>query len=386
MYERLLTQSRVLVDYLGHWFLPKLYTAGVFQDHFAKSTGLLSPISTALSMLFHAILISVCVIQRRKWPLFAFGVLFFYGSHLLESTVLNLELYFEHRNYLAAAFLFLPLIVLIHNHVSRSAFVIAILCSLFVLAGFTRYTTSIWESYPKIVATAAKKVPTSSRAQQQYALILYNSLQYNESLVLLDAAIERIPGDHKLDVLRSTILCNLGLLSDDGFAQMRQKVAVSKFDGRAISLYSNLIGVVIQQKCPSVELSSLRGLFTDMLEVPQNGDPHSLTYSYIMYLVGLVDIKMQEPKRAVQSFEESLKARSGASQAMQMASLMATDNYFAEAMYLSGIALAELKAEEAGALDPSQVRLSDVVAFRETIQQELDADINNDASATESAE
>jgi len=202
-------------------------------------------------------------------------------------------------------------------------------------------------------------------------------MQYNESLALLDAAIERIPDDHKLDVLRSTILCNLGLLSDDEFAQMRQKVAVSNFDGRAMSLYSKLIGAVIQGKCPAVELSSLRSLFTDMLEVPQNGDPHSLTYSYIMYLVGLVDIKMQEPRRAVQSFEESLKARPGASQAMRMASLMATDNYFAEAMYLSSIALAELEAEEAGALDPGQVKLSDIVAFRETIQQELDAGTTN---------
>ena len=47
-------------------------------------------------------------------------------------------------------------------------------------------------------------------------------------------------------------------------------------------------------------------------------------------------------------------------------------------MYLSGIALTELEAEEAGALDPGQVKLSDVVAFRETIQQELDADSNDD--------
>ena len=93
---------------------------------------------------------------------------------------------------------------------------------------------------------------------------------------------------------------------------------------------------------------------------------------------------MQEPQRAVQSFEESLKARSGASQAMQMASLMATDKFFAEAMYLSSIALAELEAEQAGALDPSQVKLTDVVAFRETIQREMDSDANNSALITES--
>jgi len=38
IYERVLTQPRVLFDYLQHWFVPKLYTAGVFQDHFVKSS------------------------------------------------------------------------------------------------------------------------------------------------------------------------------------------------------------------------------------------------------------------------------------------------------------------------------------------------------------
>ena len=46
---------------------------------------------------------------RRKYPLLALPVLFFFAGHLLESTVIGLELYFEHRNYLPAAFLFMPL-------------------------------------------------------------------------------------------------------------------------------------------------------------------------------------------------------------------------------------------------------------------------------------
>ncbi|MCP5091726.1 MAG: hypothetical protein GY949_12460, partial [Gammaproteobacteria bacterium] len=48
IYERLLTQPRILVDYLRHWFIPELYTTGVFQDHFIKSTGVLSPVTTLL--------------------------------------------------------------------------------------------------------------------------------------------------------------------------------------------------------------------------------------------------------------------------------------------------------------------------------------------------
>ena len=43
LYERALTQPRILFDYLQNWFLPKLYTTGVFQDHYIKSTGIFSP-------------------------------------------------------------------------------------------------------------------------------------------------------------------------------------------------------------------------------------------------------------------------------------------------------------------------------------------------------
>ena len=121
-YERFITQSRVLADYLKHWFVPELYTSGVFQDHFIKSTGIAAPLTTLLSAVAHVAVISIAVMKRRKWPLFALAALFFYVSHVLESSVLNLELYFEHRNYLAAAFLFVPIVVLLWKKVSRQLF------------------------------------------------------------------------------------------------------------------------------------------------------------------------------------------------------------------------------------------------------------------------
>ena len=153
VYERLLTQPRVLADYLQHWYIPQLYTTGVFQDHFIKSTGLLSPITSALGVMFHVAIISIALAKRRRWPLFALAALFFYASHVLESSVLNLELYFEHRNYLAAAFLFLPLVELLQRNVGRQLFFAATACAVLVLGGFTRYSATVWQDYPSVVDT-----------------------------------------------------------------------------------------------------------------------------------------------------------------------------------------------------------------------------------------
>jgi hypothetical protein len=244
---------------------------------------------------------------------------------------------------------------------------------LIVLAGFTRYTSDVWESYPKIVEAAATRAPTSARAQQQYALNLYNDKEYDASLRVIDAAIEHIPDDVKLVVFRSTVLCNVGLLTDAEFEQMKRKVSVSVFDPRSMKLYGTLVRAVTDQKCPDVSLASLRGFFTEMLNVPMNGDQRSLRYHYIKYIIGQLDVAMHEPALAVKNFHDSLKARPGASQTMNMAALLATNEYYDEALYFSEIALAELDAGKVGVFDASMVSKRDVIEFRESIRLEIEA-------------
>jgi protein O-mannosyl-transferase len=371
IFERLLTEGRILVDYLRHWYVPDLYTAGVFQDHFSKSTGLFAPVSTVLSLVFHVLLIGLCVRKRREWPLFAFGVLFYYGSHVLESTVLNLELYFEHRNYLAAAFLLPPLIVTLGDRLSRPLFAGVALLMIAVLAGFTRYSAGIWASYPAIVEASAQKAPLSARAQQQYALLLYNALRYDEALQHIDAAIERLPNDEQLLLLRSTILCNLGLLSAADFARMQHMVSSHAFDQRAMNLYETFVNSVNAQSCPDISPRDVRNLFASMLSVPVNADEQSLNYAEIQYFLGRVDVQLRDPERAMQDFRASLSARSSASRAMHMAAIMASSDYFDEALQLSDTALGWLRAGEANVLAGGQVSERDVLDFQSNIRLEM---------------
>jgi tetratricopeptide (TPR) repeat protein len=372
-YERVLTEFRVLIDYLKHWFVPELYTTGVFQDHFASSTNLFSPVTTILSAIFHVALIVVCVIKRHKWPLFAFGILFFYASHLLESTVLNLELYFEHRNYLAAAFLFPPLIVQVWHRVEARTFSVISLSLLLLLAGFTHYTSGVWASFSTMVEASARKAPTSARAQRQYSFLLFKSEQYNQAMQVVDAAIVRVPDNEQLHIWRTVMLCNLGVLSADEFDQMKLKVGVRNYDPRASGLYVTLVDSVISGVCPEVPLQDVRELFTDMLRVPLNADTSSLRHSELKYFVGLVSIHLQEPELALLSFKESLQADSNASKAMQMAALMASNGYNQEALQLSEIALFELNVAESRLLDGQQVSESDVKAFQETVLLDIEA-------------
>ena len=100
--ERLLTESRVLWFYLLQLLFPWPDLFSLHHDDFTISRGLLSPPQTVLAIVGWLVLIVFTVLRHQKYPLFAFAVTWFLVAHALESTILPLELAYEHRNYLAS--------------------------------------------------------------------------------------------------------------------------------------------------------------------------------------------------------------------------------------------------------------------------------------------
>ncbi len=372
IYERMLTEPRILADYLQNWFVPKLYTTGVFQDHFIKSSGILSPITTALSVLLHIAIISIAVVNRRKWPVFALAALFFYSGHLLESSVLNLELYFEHRNYLPACFLFLPGIVFLRQKARRHLSVVLVVGMLMLLGGFTRYSATVWADFSSIVEASARKAPTSARAQADYAKDLFNVGRYEEALRVIDQAIAVIPvRKPQLLVNRLTMLCKLEILDTDEFERAAKALSDTVYDPRLISIYNEFVSTAVNQQCGGVSLVALRDLFVNMLKVPVNADVRSQRYSQIKYFIGLVAAYDEEPLQAVTAFEESLQAEPSAKSAMNMAALLATNNYFQEALDFSTLALEELENSPRNILSVRGVSEADIRNFQAVVRADM---------------
>lgn len=102
MFERLLTQQRIVGDYLADLVIPKMQSAGVFFDGYPVSKSLVDPISTLVWAVIHIALIGGGWLVRKRIPILFFGIWWFYSSHIIESTVIMLELKFDHRNYLAS--------------------------------------------------------------------------------------------------------------------------------------------------------------------------------------------------------------------------------------------------------------------------------------------
>ena len=107
MGERLLTEPRVILFYLSLLFYPISSRLTLLYD-IDVSTSLFSPWTTLPSIFLILLMIGIAVYLAKRRPLISFCLLFFFLNHLIEGTVLPLELVYEHRNYLPAMLLFVP--------------------------------------------------------------------------------------------------------------------------------------------------------------------------------------------------------------------------------------------------------------------------------------
>ena len=146
MAERLLTEPRVILFYISLLLYPASSRLTLLHD-FEVSRSLLTPWTTLFAVLLILFLIAGAIIACRKAPLIAYSIIFFFINHIIEGSVIPLELVFEHRNYLPSAFVFVPVAIvwiylLEYFSYQKSIRLCIILCLTFLLAAHG-HTTSM---------------------------------------------------------------------------------------------------------------------------------------------------------------------------------------------------------------------------------------------------
>lgn len=163
--ERLLTEARIVCEYLHLLWLPRPYTAGLFNDAVEVSTNLLSPPTTLASIAFLTALLAVAIALRKRAPPISLAILFFFAGHLLESSVIPLELYYEHRNYLPAMPIFWPLAIWLTGRDQALARRTLAVVLLLLFGGMTFLRADLWGNAQDQALLWAEKNPQSPRAQ-----------------------------------------------------------------------------------------------------------------------------------------------------------------------------------------------------------------------------
>lgn len=186
--ERLLSQPRAIMDYLGALLLPRGPMLGIYTDDFVVSHSLLDPPSTLIALLGLMALIGFGWWSRARNPAIFAGIGLYLGGHVMESTVFPLEMYFEHRNYLPSFGIFLALVgiggwllpkLLSHSPQPRQlqrilgAGLALVVC---LLSVGTWARAGVWSSWPLLAEQGVREHPQSRRARlDQISLLLAQS-------------------------------------------------------------------------------------------------------------------------------------------------------------------------------------------------------------------
>ncbi|MGH8279078.1 MAG: hypothetical protein ACRETQ_05890 [Gammaproteobacteria bacterium] len=225
--ERVLTEFRVVFLYIKWTFIPDIRELALYHDDLAVSTGLLHPVTTLLSLLALVAILLLGFSQRRRRPLLCLGILWFFAGQMMESTVLPLELAFEHRNYLPDyglilaffSLLLLPAAPVAKPKVRRSLrWTIAVII-LPVLFGVTLLRSWEWRNPLSFAYYEAHHHPRSQRAVyalgQAYSdLALRGALQNPElAISTLDQAAA-VSNNIMPDVAAMIVRAKLGLPPD----------------------------------------------------------------------------------------------------------------------------------------------------------------------------
>lgn len=180
---RLLTEARVVVYYLSLLAFP--HPGRLVLDHdYPLSASLLTPVTTLTCLMALGALLLAALGPARKHNLTAFAVLWFLANLAIESSVIGIEIIYEHRMYLPGLFWCLAAAVLVFRLVSHpKARVVAVFVLCLILGWWTHERNKIWESDIAFWSDGVAKAPGKARPYQNLAYSLQLAGRHREAIV-----------------------------------------------------------------------------------------------------------------------------------------------------------------------------------------------------------
>ena len=332
--ERLLSEARIFWEYVYYLFVPQIEGKGLFQDGFNISRGLLDPPTTLLSVLALFALFALGVLSRKKYPLLAVAILFFMASHLIESTLLSLELYFEHRNYPGAGLIFLPLAAfLVESTRLGNSSKSLIAGAIIVVLSFLTYQRAIlWSNSLELEKYWALSSPESPRAQNKLIAIYLQQGELKKAFSLAEASMQRFSHSSLISSNYFLMHINYSLADEAMFHEMANIFVRQPFDAQSIMGLRNLVDAVIKhpQKARYIPLMIE---FLSRLQESEMAGKYQFKKIYF-YSVARLYLALDDYDQAFKFFSKAIDIHNDMDAAMSMVAIMANASRPVEATML----------------------------------------------------
>jgi hypothetical protein len=211
--ERLLSQLRIVPMHLGQILLPLPASMTFYYDDFIASTSLLQPWTTLAGGLLLAGLLGAAFALRRRAPLAALGIFWFFAAHAITSNVIALELVFEHRNYFALLGVLLVLAEVVRRIPVRDGpgIKMAGIAGVILLCGFLAAVRSATWGERLLLATDLVDInPQSARAAHELGVLYYEMADGSADSPFFSFAVRTFEQESRLP--RATVLAEQSLI------------------------------------------------------------------------------------------------------------------------------------------------------------------------------
>ncbi|ARU57094.1 tetratricopeptide TPR_2 repeat protein [Oleiphilus messinensis] len=275
--QRLLTEARVLWEYL-YWFIyPIPANLHFLHDNYPVSQSLFAPVTTLISVAGWITLLGIALLclWLNRLPLLSFGILWYLVAHSMESTTIPLELVFEHRNYLPYVgplfSLIAALVPTIEQAALRPLLKGLILCSVILIpALLTLERVSYWSSEEKLIDHWVEVNPQSPRVWAKVANFYFQAGQPDASFKALTVAESLNPVETGYVMAQMSLACAYPQRYNvDTVRQLRERILSSLQQPPTTSYTSNQLAIMIQICENPKQMKFLKPIFQMGLNSPK---------------------------------------------------------------------------------------------------------------------
>jgi tetratricopeptide (TPR) repeat protein len=215
----------VVIHYISLLLYPHPSRLNLDYD-FPLSHSLMEPVTTLFSVGVLAGLVGAAICIAKKERLISFCILWFLGNLVVESSVIALEIVYEHRTYLPSMFLFLLVIVLVSRFVKQQKVIIPVLSGgIILLCVWTYERNSIWTDPVTLWKGCVSKSQSKPRPRNNLGLALYKQGRLDEAIAQCSEALRIKPDYIKAHNTMGLALADQGNL-EEAIAYYKQALQI----------------------------------------------------------------------------------------------------------------------------------------------------------------